>query len=256
MGKRIAAFGEVMMRLQAPGYDLLSQANTLSYSFSGTGVNVISALARFGHDGYLVTRLPDNPLGDAAAANLRKLGIAQRFVARGGSYIGLYFLENGFGARPSRVTYSNRLESSFNTAPADAYDFADIAGQLDVAHFCGITLAMNDAVRSYMLRFAEAVKARGGLVAFDCNYRPSLWGEGGYEKAKPFTKNAGAGGHRDDERERCDVHPRNADEGNDARRAAGRAGPRGRKALRHCRGGRNAPLRKRRQYAFFTRVSV
>ena len=66
MGKRIAAFGEVMMRLQAPGYDLLSQANTLSYSFSGTGVNVISALARFGHDGYLVTRLPDNPLGDAA----------------------------------------------------------------------------------------------------------------------------------------------------------------------------------------------
>ncbi|QTH42535.1 sugar kinase [Cohnella sp. LGH] len=186
MGKRIAAFGEVMMRLQAPGYDLLSQANTLSYSFSGTGVNVISALARFGHDGYLVTRLPDNPLGDAATANLRKLGIAQKFVARGGSYIGMYFLENGFGARPSRVTYSNRLESSFNTAPADAYDFADIVGQLDVAHFCGITLAMNDAVRSHMLRFAKAAKARGSLVAFDCNYRPSLWGEGGYEKAKPF----------------------------------------------------------------------
>jgi len=186
MGKRIAAFGEVMMRLQAPGYDLLSQASTLGYSFSGTGVNVISALARFGHDGYLVTRLPDNPLGDAAAANLRKLGIAQSFAARGGSYIGMYFLENGFGARPSRVTYTNRLESSFNTAPEDAYDFAGIAEQLDVAHFCGITLAMNDAVRSHMLNFAEAMKARGGLVAFDCNYRPSLWGEDGYGKAKPF----------------------------------------------------------------------
>ncbi|WP_372636455.1 sugar kinase [Cohnella sp.] len=186
MGKRIAAFGEVMMRLQAPGYDLLAQASTLGYSFSGTGVNVISALARFGHDGYLVTRLPDNPLGDAAAANLRKLGIAQSFVTRGGSYIGMYFLENGFGARPSRVTYTNRLESSFNTAPEDAYDFAGIAEQLDVAHFCGITLAMNEEVRSHMLRFAEAMKARGGLVAFDCNYRPSLWGEDGYRKAKPF----------------------------------------------------------------------
>ncbi|MFB9274803.1 sugar kinase [Cohnella cellulosilytica] len=186
MGKRVAAFGEVMMRLQAPGYDLLSQASTLGYSFSGTGVNVISALARFGHDGYLVTRLPDNPLGDAAAANLRKLGIAQRLVVRGGSSIGMYFLENGFGARPSRVTYTNRLESSFNTAPEDAYDFDGIAEQLDAVHFCGITLAMNDMTRSHMLRFAEAMKARGGLVAFDCNYRPSLWGEDGYGRAKPY----------------------------------------------------------------------
>ncbi|MFC4598266.1 sugar kinase [Cohnella hongkongensis] len=186
MGKKIAAFGEVMMRLQVPGYDLLSQAGTLVYSFSGTGVNVMSALARYGHDGYLVTRLPDNPLGDAAAANLRKLGVAQKFVVRGGSSIGMYFLENGFGARPSRVTYAHRLESSFNTAPDNVYDFAAIAGQLDAAHFCGITLAMNDSVRSQLLRFAEAVKARGGIVAFDCNYRPSLWGENGYGKAKPY----------------------------------------------------------------------
>ena len=33
MRKKIAAFGEVMMRLQVPGYELLSQANTLNYSF-------------------------------------------------------------------------------------------------------------------------------------------------------------------------------------------------------------------------------
>ncbi len=44
MRKKIAAFGEVMMRLQVPGYELLSQANTLNYSFSGTGVNVAAAL--------------------------------------------------------------------------------------------------------------------------------------------------------------------------------------------------------------------
>ncbi len=45
MAKNFAAFGEVMMRLQVPGYELLSQANTLSYSFSGTGVNVAAGLA-------------------------------------------------------------------------------------------------------------------------------------------------------------------------------------------------------------------
>lgn len=185
MPKRIAAFGEVMMRLQVPGYETLAQGDTLKYSFSCTGVNVASALSRYGHAGSLVTRLPDNPLGDAASAYLRKLGIDTARVLRGGKYVGMYFLENGFGVRPSRVTYSNRLESSFNTAPEGTYDFEEIAAGVDAVHFCGITLAMNDGVRAHMKSFAEAVKRRGGIVIFDCNYRPSLWGEGGYAKAKP-----------------------------------------------------------------------
>ncbi|MDD9265711.1 sugar kinase [Paenibacillus sp. GCM10023248] len=185
MAKRIAAFGEVMMRLQVPGYELLSQASSLNYSFSGTGVNVSSALSRLGHAGYLISSLPANPVGDAAEAYLRKLGIRTDFVGRGGSYVGMYFLENGFGARASRVTYSNRQESSFNTAPLDAYNFAEIANHIDIVHFCGITLAMNDQVRQHMKELAKEVKARGGTVVFDCNYRPAHWGEGGYAKAKP-----------------------------------------------------------------------
>ena len=44
---------------------------------------------------------------------------------------------------------------------------------------------MNDSVRHHMKTFANAVKASGGTVVFDCNYRPTLWGEDGYEKAKP-----------------------------------------------------------------------
>ncbi|WP_145135136.1 sugar kinase [Paenibacillus sp. Y412MC10] len=185
MPKRIAAFGEVMMRLTVPGVELLSQSGTLHYTFSGTGVNVASALSRMGHEGMLVTRLPDNPLGDAAAAYLRKLGIDLSFAGRGGKYLGMYFLENGFGARPSRVTYTNRLESSFNTAPEGTYDFADIAGKVDAVHFCGIALAMNDGVRAHMKALARAVKQQGGTVVFDCNYRPSLWGEDGYDRARP-----------------------------------------------------------------------
>ncbi|GAA0133647.1 sugar kinase [Paenibacillus sp. YSY-4.3] len=186
MPKRIAAFGEVMMRLQVPGYDLLSQGSMLHYTFSGTGVNVASAVARFGHTGSLISRLPANPLGEAAKAYLRKLGISTSSIVEGGNYIGMYFLENGFGARPSRVTYSNRLDSSFNTAPEDVYDYDNIARGMDAIHFCGITLAMNDGVRQHMKALARAVKQQGGLVIFDCNYRPSLWGEGGYDKAKPY----------------------------------------------------------------------
>ncbi|GGF88097.1 2-dehydro-3-deoxygluconokinase [Paenibacillus albidus] len=185
MSKRIAAFGEVMMRLQVPGHELLSQGSLLKYSFSGSGVGVLSALARYGHRGSLVTRLPANPVGDAALAGLRRLGIDSEDIQRGGNSLGIYFLENGFGARPGRVTYSGRAGSSFNTAPPGAYPFAELADKADAVHFCGITLAMNEGVSRAMKTYAEAVKRRGGLVIFDCNYRPSLWGEGSYELARP-----------------------------------------------------------------------
>ncbi|MFD2924016.1 sugar kinase [Halobacillus naozhouensis] len=185
MVKRIAAFGEVMMRLQVPGYESLAQGRTLNYSFSGTGVNVTSALTRLGHAGYIVSTLPTNPVGDAALSYIQKLGITPSFITRGGDNLGMYFLENGFGARPSRVTYCNRQESSFNTAPKETYNFETISEKIDIAHFCGITLAMNDQVRQHMKSFAKAVKESDGTVIFDCNYRPSLWGQDGYEKAKP-----------------------------------------------------------------------
>ena len=73
MPKKIAAFGEVMMRLQVPGYELLSQANTLNYSFSGTGVNVASALSHLGHEGFLISTLPENSVGDAAVSAHSKI---------------------------------------------------------------------------------------------------------------------------------------------------------------------------------------
>lgn len=185
MHKKIAAFGEVMMRLQVPRYELLTQANELQYSFSGTGVNVTSALARFGHDGLLVTTLPRTRLGDAAATHLQKLGLTNDYISRSGDFIGMYFLENGFGARPSQVTYTDRLISSFNTAGDEQYHFTKIAKNIDIVHFCGITLAMNEQVRGQMKSFAKAVKSAGGTVVFDCNFRPSLWGEDGYESARP-----------------------------------------------------------------------
>lgn len=91
MRKKIAAFGEVMMRLQVPGYELLSQANTLKYSFSGTGVNVAAALSHLGHEGLLISTLPGNSVGDAALSYIQKLGVQTSLVSRGGKYVGMYF---------------------------------------------------------------------------------------------------------------------------------------------------------------------
>ncbi|MEK4060847.1 MULTISPECIES: sugar kinase [Paenibacillus] len=182
---RIAAFGEVMMRLQVPGYETLVQSSRLEYSFSGSGVNVTAALARYGHNGAIITTLPETPVGEAAIAYLRKLGVDTSLISRGGKQLGMYFLENGFGARPGRVTYTDRPGSSFNTAEAGYYDMAALASRVDVLHLCGITLAMNEGVRKQMKQLAAEVKSAGGKVVFDCNYRPGLWGADGYAKARP-----------------------------------------------------------------------
>lgn len=184
MRKTIAAFGEVMMRLEVPDYATLSQANQLYYSFSGTGVNIASSLARFGYRGLLVTTLPKNSIGDAAVACLRKLMIDTSYICRDGHYIGKYFLEHGFGPRTSRVTYSNRLESSFNSASTENYPFEEIAKNSDIVHFCGISLAINDRVRQQIKAFASLVKQYGNKILFDCNFRPHLWGNDGNRKAK------------------------------------------------------------------------
>lgn len=182
---RIAAFGEVMMRLQVPGYETLVQSSRLEYSFSGSGVNVTAALARYGHNGAIITTLPETPVGEAAIAYLRKLGVDTSLISRGGKQLGMYFLENGFGARPGRVTYTGRPGSSFNTAEAGNYDMAALASRVDVLHLCGITLAMNEGVRKQMKQLAAEVKSAGGKVVFDCNYRPGLWGMDGCAKARP-----------------------------------------------------------------------
>lgn len=182
---KIASFGEVMMRLEVPRYATLEQSSTLVYSFSGTGVNVVSALSRYGHQGILWSVLPQNALGDAAVSFLRRLGIQTEYVVRDGKYIGSYFLEHGFGVRQSRVTYSDRWGSSFNTADFKKFSFENYLDDIDAVHLCGITLAMNDQVRQALKRIAIAAKKAGKLVIFDCNYRPSLWGEAGYELARP-----------------------------------------------------------------------
>lgn len=183
---RITSFGEVMMRLEVPRYATLEQGNMLQYSFSGTGVNISSALSRFGHKGYLMSVLPQNSLGEAAEAYLRRLAIQTDFVIKEGKYLGSYFLEHGFGQRASKVTYTDRWGSSFNTADFSKLDFKSKVKEVDAIHFCGITLAMNDNVRETCIKLAEAAKEANKTVIFDCNYRPSLWGERGYSFAKPY----------------------------------------------------------------------
>ena len=101
----IVCFGELLLRLSPAGHARIAQAGSFDASFGGAEANVAVSLAQFGHQSRLVTRLPENPLGDAALAALRARGVDTASVLRGGSRIGVYYLEHGAALRPSRVLY-------------------------------------------------------------------------------------------------------------------------------------------------------
>ena len=69
---RVVAFGELLLRLTAPGRELLLQSGRLDVHVGGAEANVAIGLARLGHEAAMVSRLPDNALGEAAAGHLRR----------------------------------------------------------------------------------------------------------------------------------------------------------------------------------------
>ena len=96
-------FGEIMLRLSPPGFERLFQSPVLHATFGGGEANVAVSLAQFGFDSGYVTRLPANPVGDAALKVLRAEGVSVEHVVRGGDRLGIYFAETGASQRPSTV---------------------------------------------------------------------------------------------------------------------------------------------------------
>ncbi len=190
---KIAAFGEIMMRLTPPEYLMLEQTKELRLDFTGTGVNILSNLAHFGCQTSLITNVPDNRLGEAAKASIRQLGIQDHWIGNAGDHIGSYFAEMGFGPRPTQVTYQNRRNSSFGVSDANSYDFDAFLAETDLVHICGISLSLTQETRDAAFTLAKKAHAMGKKVCFDFNFRPSLNEANGvsfmkeqYEKMLPY----------------------------------------------------------------------
>ncbi|MGL6187327.1 MAG: sugar kinase [Clostridium chrysemydis] len=181
---KILAFGEIMMRLMPPDYKLLTQVDNLDFVFTGTGANILSGLYQMGHEVYMATTLPDNNVGRAASAQLRRLGINDQNIKYKGNHIGMYFLEVGIGKRATEVTYMNRNESSFGKSTTKDYNIDELLKGKEYIHICGISLALNKGTRECAYELAKESKKRGIKVIFDCNFRPSLWNKDDRHRAK------------------------------------------------------------------------
>ena len=103
--KRVVTFGEIMLRLAPEGYYRFVQADKFGATYGGGEANVAVSLANYGLDARYITKLPEHEIGQAAVNSLRKHGGDTSYIARGGSRVGIYFLEKGASQRASKVIY-------------------------------------------------------------------------------------------------------------------------------------------------------
>lgn len=95
------AFGEVLLRLKAPGQERLFQSPTLEAVFCGSAAKDAVSMANYGLQVGLLTILPQNKIGMACASELRKFGINPSPVLWGCRRMGIYFFEAGANQFPA-----------------------------------------------------------------------------------------------------------------------------------------------------------
>ncbi len=171
---KVVTFGEVMMRLNPPDHKRLFQADCLEVTYGGSEANVAALLSQLGLEAYFVSRVPDNPVGDAAIKHLIKYGIRTDYVLRGGSRLGIYFLEIGASQRPSKVIYDRKF-SSFSEIDPKELDWKEILKDASWFHFSGITPALGENVREALHEALKVARSHGVKISCDLNYRAKLW---------------------------------------------------------------------------------
>lgn len=166
----IHIFGEAMLEFH-------SSTATGGIQAGGDTLNTAIHLARLGHDVRYVTAVGRDPFSDEMVAAWEAEGIDTRFVLRHPfRHPGAYAIRLDDAGERSFLYWRERsaarevfalegIEQAMRSAEAGA-----------LVYFSLITLAVIPAAeRLRLIDMAARVSARGGLVAYDSNYRAALW---------------------------------------------------------------------------------
>jgi 2-dehydro-3-deoxygluconokinase len=170
----IACLGECMIELRphAPGL--------LALGYAGDTYNTAVYLKRLDAEGRLAvhyaTGLGEDTFADDMVDAWREEGIADDLVRRvPGRSTGLYSIRtDDRGERHFSYWRGDSAARAYLEGPPAPIEEA--AERIDLLHLSGITLAvMASALPQRLPALLDRVRAHGGKVAFDNNYRPRLW---------------------------------------------------------------------------------
>lgn len=171
---KVVTMGEIMLRLSTPGYSRFLQTNQFDINYGGGEANVAAALAQFGFDAYFVSKLPKHEIGQAAVNALRRFGVKDNYIVRGGDRVGIYFLESGASQRASKVIY-DRANAAVTTLAENEVNWDEVFSGASWFHWTGITPALGATAQASIKAACNAAKKHGVTISADLNYRAKLW---------------------------------------------------------------------------------
>ena len=175
---KTVCFGEIMLRLSPPGFERFFQSPLLQATFGGGEANVAVSLAHFGVDSHYVTRVPANPVGDAAVRALRAEGVRRR--SRRPRRLAARHLLRGDRAPASarRLVVYDRAHSAMSELAPGIVPWPDVFAGADWfhchRHHAG---ARRRRPRARTREAVEAARRAGVRVSVDLNFRRKLWSE-------------------------------------------------------------------------------
>ena len=188
MKQKFITLGEIMLRLTPPDYEKIRTATVFEARYGGSEANVALSLANLGVDASFFTVVPDNSLGKSAVRMMRSNDVNCDSIVYSTEEetpthrLGTYYLENGYGIRPSKVVY-DRKHSAFSEYDFDKTDVKKLLEGYTWLHLSGITPALGEKCRSLILACLKEAKEQGMTVSFDGNFRSTLWS---WEEARDF----------------------------------------------------------------------
>ncbi|NBP87159.1 MAG: sugar kinase [Planctomycetia bacterium] len=191
------SLGEVMLRLD-PGEGRIRTTRQFQAWEGGGEYNVTRGLRKcFGLKTAVVSAFVDNEVGHLIEDCIMQGGVStDHLVWRGDDGMGrtvrngLNFTERGYGIRGAVGNPDRGNTAASQLKPGDI-DWDHLFGSLGARwfHTGGIFAALSETTAALTIEAVTAAKRHGTIVAYDLNYRPSLWKSiGGLEKAQEVNR--------------------------------------------------------------------
>lgn len=166
----LITMGECMVELSAP--EPIGQAPVFTRGFGGDALNLAAMAARLGTRAAYLTAVADDPFGEYLLEGWRGEGVDVSLVRRVEGYNGLYLMSMLQDGEREILYY--RQDSAASKFTPEMLPEEALRG-VRVFHTSSITQAISATSRDAVKAAAETVKAAGGKVSFDINYRRLLW---------------------------------------------------------------------------------
>jgi len=211
--KKVITFGEVMLRLAAPGYERFFQSPELKATFGGGEANVAVSIANYGIPVEFISRLPKNDIAKSCIQELNGFGVETTNMVFGGERMGIYFLETGAVSRASKVIY-DRAHSSVSEIKPGMIDWEKAFEGASWFHWTGITPAISQGAADVCREAIQTANKLGITVSTDLNFRKNLWKYG--KTANEVMPDLAAGcdiilGNEEDAAMALNIHPDGVD---------------------------------------------